>query len=101
VGLADKEYFYHSAKLQLRFRELLKLIKDELQPAMPLGSCSHQSQSSFLNITSWFHTQQQDDTSEPIISICLQKRVKTCLKHFEICGRILEQVVVKTLEVTY
>ena len=42
VSQAGREYFYHAAKLQLRFRELTKLIEEQVVP-------SHRPQS----IISW------------------------------------------------
>ena len=32
VSQAGREYFYHAAKLQLRFRELTKLIEEQIGP---------------------------------------------------------------------
>ena len=69
----------HAAKLQLRFNELLKLLNSEIAPLQSGG------------ILQWL-------TKAPlVVSRDLQKKLKTELKHFEICVRIFEQTCIETI----
>lgn len=79
VSKAGREYFLHAAKLQLRFNEVHKLLVQEIAPLQQAG------------IISWL-------TKSPlVVSRDIQKKLKTELKHFEICIRIFEQTCIETI----
>lgn len=79
ISKAGREYFLHAAKLQLRFNEVFKLLAAEIAPLQQGG------------IMSWL-------TKSPlVVGKELQKKLKTELKHFEICIRIFEQTCIETI----
>jgi hypothetical protein len=81
ISKAGREYYYHCAKLQLRFKELINVIENDITP-------NFKSQS----FISWL----MQSGPKPIDTKVLRK-LKTELKHFEICSRIFEQVCIETI----
>ena len=107
ISKAGKEYFHHAAKLQLRYLETLTIIKRDLQDILFQKKPSESTQF-FQTITSWFSLSQpattevyEADEHHPILKDKLFiKRLKTEIKHFEICLRLFEQTCIATIIAT-
>lgn len=80
---ADKEYYFHAAKVHLRFREL----------RARLHSLSQSSNSSPGFFTWFYRPQTPQEIPKPET-----KLLRRDLKHLEICLRILEQSAIHVLE---
>lgn len=106
ISKAGKEYFHHAAKLQLRFLEILQLTKHELHRIL------HQKKpvdppSLLTTLTSWFTTESrpepqsleyEPDSDHPVLKDkVFLKKIKTEIRHFEICLRLFEQTCIATI----
>lgn len=109
VSKADKEYFHHSSKLQLRFFEVLNTIKNDLSKHL-YQQKPVEPKSIFSALSSWFSQTINEESSiagsnyyefdenHPLLKdkVFLRK-LKTEIKHFEICLRLFEQTVISTI----
>lgn len=81
ISMATREYFYHCAKLQLRFRELVCLIYKDV-------SANFKSQT----FISWLTQAAPKPLPRHVL-----KSLKSSIKHLEICTRIYEQTCIETI----
>ena len=92
ISKAGREYFHHACKLNLRFIELLQTIHRELTPRYSKPS----------SLTGFFKQLGLDFDAKktPKFEAAVLRRVKTEVKHFEICFRIFEESVINAINDT-